>query len=102
MANDIVVKLIDGTRKLKRALFSSHRRSFGLLLLGQTISQFGDRAHDVALIWLVTGLTGSTLLIGSVLAASQIPMLLLLLIGGALADSVNQRTTILGTELLRA
>lgn len=53
-------------------------------------SQLGDRTFDLALIWMLTGLTASTLVIGSTLTVSHIPMLLLLIIGGASADLVDR------------
>lgn len=53
---------------------------------------------QVAESWLVYRLTGSALLLGTVAFASQIPVFLLAPIGGALADRLNRRKILIGTQ----
>lgn len=87
---------------LKRAAAPLRSRPFVCIWAGQTISRAGDRCFDVALLWLLVGLTGSTILIGTVLMASYIPTVILLVIGGVWADRVSPRGIILVSDLLRA
>ena len=77
-------------------------RAFTLVWLGQSVSQIGDRCTEIALVWLIVGLTGSSLLLGSVLIAIYIPTMLLLLFGGFLADRSSHRVIILLCDALRA
>ncbi len=55
----------------------------------------------VAVAWLVLQLTGSSLAVGWVLAAASIPMALLMVVGGADADRLSPRTTMLAAGLVR-
>nr|BBH92087.1 hypothetical protein KTA_02860 [Thermogemmatispora argillosa] len=85
---------------LKQALAPIRSRDFTVLWLGQTISACGDQCYDIALIWLVTGLTGSSLLVGTLLAINYLPTILMLLIGGVWADR-SPRSILLWSDLLR-
>src|SRR5215475_4267209 len=89
-------------RRLREALAPLHSRNFVLVWLGQAISMVGNNCFDVALIWLILGLTGSTVLIGSVLTATYIPTIALLAFGGVWADRASRRGTALWSDLLRA
>ena len=89
-------------RRIRTLLAPLSQRDFVLVWLGQGISQIGDRSTEIALVWLIVGLTGSSLLLGSVLIAIYIPTLLLLLFGGFLADRSNRRGIILLCDALRA
>ena len=84
-------------RQLTRLLSPLRNGQFTLVWLGQSISQIGDQVFMIALVWLLVGLTGSSLLMGAVLSASYIPTILLLLFGGAIADRASRR----GIALLR-
>ena len=61
-------------------------RNFQLFFSGQLISLIGTWMQTVAQSWLVYQLTGSSLLLGAVGFASQIPVFLLAPIGGMVAD----------------
>src|SRR5215831_14060594 len=89
-------------RRISTLLAPLAQRDFVLVWLGQGISQIGDRCTEIALVWLIVGLTGSSLLLGSVLIAIYIPTLLLLLFGGFLADRASRRGIILLCDALRA
>jgi MFS family permease len=89
-------------RRLARLLSPLRTGRFTLVWLGQSISQVGDQAFMIALVWLLVGLTGSSLLMGAVLSASYIPTLLLLLFGGAIADHYSRRGIALLSDGLRA
>jgi DHA3 family tetracycline resistance protein-like MFS transporter len=84
--------------ELFRAL---RQRSFALLWSGQTISALGDRIFQVALAWWVLEKTGSTVAMGMVLVLSTVPMLLFLLLGGALVDRFPRLWLMLLSDLVR-
>ncbi len=74
---------------------------FRNLWIGSTISLFGDQFYLVALPWLVLQLTGSSLILGTILMTSAIPRTALMLVGGALTDRVSPRRVLLTTSLVR-
>jgi MFS family permease len=75
-----------------------HHRNFQLFFGGQLISLIGTWMQSVAQSWLVYRLTGSSLLLGSVGFASQIPVFLLAPIGGTTADRANRHRVIIVTQ----
>ena len=75
---------------------------FRKLWVGTTLSLFGDFFSYIAIAWLVLQLTGSSLALGSVLVAQALPRGVLMLVGGALADRISPRLTMLGSMGLRA
>jgi MFS family permease len=75
--------------------------SFRRLWVATTLSLFGDFFNYVALAWLVLQLTGSGLALGSVLVVQALPRAVLMLVGGALADRLSARLTMLGSMGLR-
>lgn len=77
-------------------------RDFRLVWFGESISLLGDQFHYVALSWLVLGLTGSGLALGTVLLAASLPRGAFLLVGGALSDRVSPRTLMFGSNVARA
>lgn len=76
-------------------------RDFRLLFTGETISMIGDQFHFVALAWLALQLTGSGLALGSVLLVAGLPRMILVLVGGALADRISPRSVMLVSNGLR-
>src|SRR2546423_3860154 len=75
---------------------------FRKLWVATSLSLFGDFFSYIAMAWLVLQLTGSSLALGAVLVAQALPRALLMLIGGALADRLSPRLTIIGSMGLRA
>ena len=67
------------------------RRDFGLLVLGQTVSEAGSMATFVAVPFQVYELTGSSLAVGLLGVAEFAPIIVLALVGGALADAFDRR-----------
>jgi MFS family permease len=76
--------------------------SFTSLWTGQMISLFGDRVHQIALAFLVGGVTQSVIAVAFVFVAATIPNLLLAPIAGAYVDRWNQRDVMIVSDLLRA
>jgi MFS family permease len=62
------------------------------------ISLVGTWMQTVALSWLVYRRTGSTLLLGTVGFASQIPVFLVAPLGGVLADRANRHRVVIATQ----
>jgi MFS family permease len=84
----------------KSKLFSN--RYFRNLILGGTVSMFGDQFYLVALPWLVLQLTGSNVALGTALTLAAFPRALLILMGGAMSDRTSPRLVILVTSSARA
>src|ERR1700674_2417192 len=82
------------------AVFSSG--SFRKLWAATTLSLFGDFFSYIAMTWLVLPLIRSNLALGNVLVAQALPRPGLMAVGGALADRLSPRLTMLGSMGLRA
>ncbi|MHC5724170.1 MAG: MFS transporter [Nostoc sp.] len=78
--------------------FSS--RNFRLYYTGQAISLIGTSMTQVAISWLVYRLTDSAWLLGLVGFASQIPTLVLIPLGGIIADRWNRHQILLVAQIL--
>jgi MFS family permease len=76
--------------------------SFSSLWTGQLISLFGDRVHQVALAFLVAGVTNSPVAVACVFVAATLPNLLLSPIAGTYVDRWDQRDVMIVSDLLRA
>jgi MFS family permease len=74
-------------------------RNFQLFFSGQLISLIGTWMQTVAQSWLVYKLTGSSLQLGEVGFANQIPVFLLAPIGGMVADRVNRHRIVIATQI---
>src|SRR6266849_6147691 len=73
-------------------------RNYRLFFSGQIISLIGTWMQTVAQSWLVYRLTGSSLLLGLVGFASQIPVFLVAPLGGIMADRHNRHRVIFATQ----
>ncbi len=74
-------------------------RNFQLFFFGQVISLTGTWMQSVAQAWLVYRLTGSSVLLGLVNFAGQIPVFLVSPIGGHVADRRNRHRMIVATQV---
>jgi MFS family permease len=74
-------------------------RNFQLFFTGQLISLVGTWMQSVAQSWLVYRKTGSSLLLGSVGFASQIPVFLVAPLGGIVADRNSRHRIVIGTQI---
>jgi MFS family permease/quinol monooxygenase YgiN len=73
---------------------------FRALWLAAIVSNIGTWMHDVGAGWLMTSLSPSPLLVALVQAATTLPMFLLALPAGALADIIDRRRMLLAAQLL--
>src|SRR5271169_6626044 len=78
---------------------SLRHRNFQLFFSGQMISLIGTWMDNIAEAWLVYRLTGSSLLLGTVAFAGQIPVFLLAPVGGMVADRWNRRSIVITTQI---
>ena len=75
-------------------------RPFRLFWFGQMISLTGTWVQSVAQQWLVLQLTHSAFQVGLVVTVQFLPLLLLVLFAGAVADRMNKRLLLLLTQVL--
>jgi predicted MFS family arabinose efflux permease len=76
-------------------------RSFRLLAGGQFTSTIGDYCYAVALPWLVLSNRGGAILLGTVLACYGVSRMVLVPVGGVLADKIGPRTVMLAADAAR-
>ena len=74
-------------------------RNFQLFFSGQLISLVGTWMQNVAQAWLVYSITHSSLRLGEIGFASQIPVFLFAPIGGMAADRYNRHKLVIGTQV---
>lgn len=74
-------------------------RNFRVYWLGMLVSLVGTWIQQVTQSWLVFQLTNSAFLLGVVGFLNSIPVLILSLFGGVLADRVNKRTILISTQV---
>lgn len=77
-------------------------RDFSLLWVGQAVSLFGDRLHQVAVGFVVYAQTGSALSVGLTFAAASAPNFLLGPIAGAFVDRWDRKRAMVVSDLVRA
>ena len=76
-------------------------RSFFILWQGQLVSTLGDAAYSVALGFWVLQATGSTALMGALMAASTLPGVLVSPFAGVLIDRANRKRLLILMDFLR-
>ncbi|MEH2282258.1 MAG: MFS transporter [Nostoc sp.] len=91
---------MEASNKSQVMLRAFSSRNFRLYYIGQAISLIGTSMTQVATSWLVYRLTDSAWLLGLVGFASQIPTLLLIPLGGIIADRTNRHRILLVAQIL--
>src|SRR6201985_2303740 len=86
-------------RRIPQMLRAVRHRNFQLFFSGQIISLVGTWMDNIAEAWLVYRLTGSSVLLGTVAFAGQIPIFLLGPLGGFVADRIDRRSIIVATQV---
>ncbi|MDX6210520.1 MAG: hypothetical protein QOE24_2911 [Frankiales bacterium] len=83
----------------RTGMFSAMRvRNFRLYTAGQSITNTGTWMQSIAQDWLVLELTGSAAAVGLTMALQFLPMLLLGVYGGTLADRFDKRSLLVVTQ----
>lgn len=72
---------------------------FRALWIATVVSNIGTWMHDVGAGWLMTSLSSNPLMVALVQAATTLPMFVLALPGGALADIIDRRKLLIGAQL---
>jgi len=86
---------------LGRAFAAFHYRDFRVLWFGAFTSTVGNWMQQVAQAWLIFELTHSSFYLGLDYFFGQLPILLLTLIGGVVADRYDRRHVLLGSQLVQ-
>jgi MFS transporter, DHA3 family, macrolide efflux protein len=76
-------------------------RNFALQWQGQTVSRLGSQVFMAGLLFWVKHATGSAALLGALAMVSSLPGVLLMPVGGALADRYPRRSIIIVGDLIR-
>ena len=89
---------VSGSVSWRDTFAALKHRNFRLFFIGQLVSLIGTWMQTTAQGWLVYQLTGSKVLLGTVAAVGTLPLLLLSLWGGSVADRHSKRTIVLYTQ----
>src|SRR5919198_1081450 len=81
------------------ALAPFRSRDFSLLWFGSFVSQAGSQMHIVAVSWQVYELTKNPLALGGIGVARIVPLVLLALGSGVLADALDRRKLMLFSQI---
>jgi Major Facilitator Superfamily len=87
--------------KLSQVLMPLRHPPFRRQFAAQTVSNVGNSLAPVALAFGVLQTTGSVEHLGLVMAASAVPMLVFMLVGGVWADRVARHTLMVVSDLVR-
>lgn len=76
-------------------------KSFILIWLGNTVSRFGDALDSIAFMWMIYKMTGSLIMMGTIMAVNALPSLVFGMIAGVFVDRLLKRKVMIITDLLR-
>lgn len=79
----------------------STNKNFGLLWQGQFVSVFGDAIYDIALSFFVLETTGSTAIMGTIMAFVTIPRVIIGPLSGVVVDNYNRKKLIVLADVIR-
>lgn len=91
-------RVVVGGVSLRGTFAALRYPNFRLFFVGQLVSLIGSWVQNTAQGWLVYQLTGSKVLLGTVAAVGSLPMLLLSVWGGSVADRHSKRKVVLWTQ----
>ena len=86
---------------MQRTFKAFSYRDFRLMWAGAFTSSVGTWMQEVAQNWLILTMTGSTFLLGLDAFLGDAPFLLFSLFGGVLADRLDRRRILLGSQLVQ-
>jgi MFS family permease len=86
--------------RLRRTFVAFEERDFRVYWLGQLLSVTGTWMQQVAQGWLILQLTGSPFYLGLAVAARSIPVLILVVPAGIIADRFDRRKIIVATSIV--
>ncbi|HXC58501.1 MAG TPA: MFS transporter, partial [Steroidobacteraceae bacterium] len=85
---------------MSHALDPLRRRDFALLWTASLVSNTGSWMHDTAASWFMTTLDATPYMVALVQAATTLPVFLLALPAGTLADRMDRRQLLLFTQAM--
>jgi MFS family permease len=89
------------TARTRGSTFAALRvRNFRIYVCGHAVASTGTWMQSIALDWLVLELTGSASAVGFAMACQFLPMLLLGMYGGMIADRYSKRAVLMVTQTL--
>ena len=91
-------RIVTGGISWRKTFAAFRHRNYRLFFSGQLVSVIGTWMQQVAIGWLVYQLSNSAFTLGAVRFLSAIPITLLTLVGGAMADRVEKRRIVIITE----
>src|SRR5438874_12756386 len=83
---------------LRASISALKHRNYRLLWTGNVISQTGDWMDQIAFSWLVYDMTHSTVYLALVNVVRALPILFFTLIAGVVADRVERRKLMFGSQ----
>jgi predicted MFS family arabinose efflux permease len=86
---------------LRRVFKAFHYRDFRLLWFGACTSSIGTWMQEIAQNWLVLEITKSPFLLGLDAFLGDIPIFLFSLFGGVLADRMDRRHVLIGSQVVQ-
>ena len=86
---------------LSRVFKAFHYREFRLMWFGACTSSIGTWMQNVAQAWLVFQISKSAFLLGLDSFLGQLPIVLFSLIGGVIADRIDRRRVLLGSQYVQ-
>ncbi|HCT37142.1 MAG TPA: hypothetical protein DF292_08945, partial [Firmicutes bacterium] len=89
------------TKGLSGLAFFRAYPSYTRYWIANTISRIGDSIDSLAIMWMVLELTGSTLLMGTVMVCNMLPNILLGPFAGVLADRLNRKRLMIISDIAR-
>jgi MFS family permease len=92
---------LNGGRGKAGLLAAFSHRDFRLLWTGAFLSSIGSWTQDVALSWLIHTEAGDPVYLGLRTFAQELPLLTFMLVGGAIADRVDRRRILLGSQIFQ-
>lgn len=98
IAEDAIQITENGNSRFSAVFRALKNPNYRYFFAGQLISLIGTWMQTVAEAWLVYKLTGSTVLLGLISFAGQIPVFFLAPIGGAIADKYNRQRILIFTQ----
>jgi MFS family permease len=98
MSNDVTPRTAAAPPSLSR-LGPFRHASFTALWIATIVSNIGGWMYSAASGWLMTSLSPDPFIVALVQVAASLPMFLLAIPAGALADIVDMRKLLLGTEI---
>lgn len=90
-----------GLAFLSQAFKPFSYRDFRLMWLGAFTSTTGAWMQQVAEAWMVLDLTGSAFYLGLTAFLGQLPIILFSLVGGVVADRIDRRKLLLGSQYIQ-